>query len=248
MAFSSINKQFPTIDAFSAWLATLPRPAWPVVGTTYHNTYKPTEAQWRGLASMQSMQEGYEAKGWTRGPHCYLALHSPQAADNGIWVMTPPTLEGVHGVTCNPTHFGVEVVGDFQVNPPSAAQQVLLIDAVAALHRWAKIGPVLNAHRDCVDRTCPGDAFYLLKAKLQERLAFALSADPWPLRWGPIAQPQGGQWAWANVQIWKQYWGRLGQCRSNLLYDNANRVICQHFEKGVTRSLDNNQTWEVCVQ
>lgn len=175
MAFTSINRQFKTPATFAAWLATLPPPVWHPVGSTYHNTYRPTEAQWRGAASMSSMQATYVAKGWTSGPCFYLALHSPNPADDGIWIMTPPTAPGTHAGACNGDHFGGEVVGDFQTKAPSAAQQQLLIDTVAALHRWSKIGPNLNAHRDCMaGRTCPGDAFYALKPQLQQRLADAL--------------------------------------------------------------------------
>jgi N-acetylmuramoyl-L-alanine amidase-like protein len=176
MAFNSVNLHFKTPSDFAAWLAKLTLTAWHPVGSTYHNTYRPTEAQWRGMASMFSMQATYVSKGWTTGPCCYLALHSPDPADDGIFVMTPPTVPGTHAGGCNPKRFGIEVVGDFQSKPPSAAQQQLLIDTVAALHRWAKIGPDLNAHRDCMaDRTCPGDAFYALKPQLQQRLARALA-------------------------------------------------------------------------
>ena len=176
MAFNSINRQFRTVADFAAWLATLSPPTWGVIGSTYHNTYRPTEAQWRGKASMDSMQADYVAKGWTSAPHCYLALGSPNPDDDGIWVMTPPTSPGTHAGACNAIRFGIEVVGDFQSKAPSAAQQQLLIDTLAALHRWAKIGPDLNAHRDCMaDRTCPGDAFYALKPSLQQRLAAALN-------------------------------------------------------------------------
>lgn len=176
MAFNSINRQFKTVPDLAAWLATLSSPTWGVIGSTYHNTYRPTEAQWRGAVSMSSMQADYIAKGWTSGPCCYLALHSPNLSDDGIWVMTPPTSPGTHAGACNSIRFGIEVVGDFQSKPPSTAQQQLLIDTLAALHRWAHIGPDLNAHRDCMqDRTCPGDAFYALKPQLQQRLAAALN-------------------------------------------------------------------------
>jgi hypothetical protein len=178
--FISDIRQFPDVIALAAYLGRLARPTWGVRGSTYHNTYIPTEAQWRGLASMDSMQAGYEAKGWTAGPHFYLALHSPNPKHDGIWQMTPPTSAGVHGVTCNSTHFGIEVVGDFQAKPPSVAQQQLLIDVIAVLHRWARLGAILNAHRDCVQRTCPGDAFYVLKPQLQQRLALALTPVPLP--------------------------------------------------------------------
>lgn len=176
MSFNSINRQFKTTTDFAAWLATLPPPAWHPVGSTYHNTYRPTEAQWRGKASMDSMQADYISKGWASGPHCYLALHSPNPADNGIWVMTPPTSPGTHAGECNPKRFGIEVVGDFQSTPPAADQQQLLVDVCAALHHWSRIGPDLNAHRDCMSgRTCPGDAFYALKPQLQQRLAQAMN-------------------------------------------------------------------------
>ena len=175
MAFNSINRQFPNIPAFVAYLATLPLPTWGVIGSTGHNTYIPNITQWRGLASMRSMQATYEAKGWTAGPCLFIALGAPNAAHDGIFVMTPPTSEGVHGVSCNPTHFGVELVGDFQAHAPSTAQQALFLDAIAALHRYARLGPLLNMHRDCIKRTCPGDAFYALKTQLQVGLAARLS-------------------------------------------------------------------------
>lgn len=180
MAFNSINKQFRTAADLRGWLASQPVPDWPGEnprGSTLHNTYRPTEMQWLGLKSMQSMQAGYVAKGWTSGPHFYLALGSPNPANDGIWCMTPPTSPGTHGVTCNVSHFGVEVVGDFQKKAPSLPQQVLILDTLVALHRWAGLGPLLNAHRDCVKRTCPGDAFYAiipgLRAQFAARLAGA---------------------------------------------------------------------------
>jgi hypothetical protein len=194
MPFNSEIRQFSDVIALAAYLGRLARPSWGVRGSTYHNTYRPTEAQWRGLASMDSMQAGYEAKGWTAGPHFFLALHSPNPKHDGIWQMTPPMSAGVHGVTCNVTHFGIEVVGDFQAKAPSAAQQQLLIDVVATLHRWARLGAVLNAHRDCVQRTCPGDAFYVIKPQLQQRLAQALTpvpVPPDPLKAASLPGPNG---------------------------------------------------------
>ena len=174
MAFSSINRQFRTIADFTAYLATLPSPTWPK-GSCYHNTYRPTEGQWAGALSMRLMQATYVAKGWTSGPHCYLALGSPNPANDGVWVMTEPIHPGTHAGVCNATRFGIEMVGDFATRAPSLPQQQLLIDVVTALHLWAGIGPDLNAHRDCMaDRSCPGDAFYALKSQLQQRLAARL--------------------------------------------------------------------------
>src|SRR6476469_1533450 len=118
MAFNAINRQFTSAAEFAAWLAVQPRPDWPI-GSVLHNTFRPTESQWAGLASMRSMQATYEAKGWTSGPHCYLAVGSPFAANDGIWVMTPPMDRGTHAGQCNATRWGIELVGDFAIKPPS---------------------------------------------------------------------------------------------------------------------------------
>ena len=178
MSFASDIRQF-SLKTFADYLGSLPVPDWPGTGnpkgSTGHNTYRPTEAQWAGRASMLSMQAGYIAKGWTAGPHFFLALGSPNPKNDGIWQMTPPTVPGVHGVTCNPGYFGIELVGDFQRNAPSLAQQQLLVDVLVLLHRWAGIGPVFNMHRDCVQRTCPGDAFYALKPRIIANLTARLN-------------------------------------------------------------------------
>lgn len=245
MAFTSINRQF-TLDTFAAWLASLPRQSWPR-GSTYHNTYIPTEAQWQGKATMDGMQASYVAKGWTTGPHIFLALHSPNPAHNGIWVMTPPLYPGTHAGVCNADHFGIEVVGDFHMAPPSAAQQQLLIDVLTVLHRWAKLGPALDAHRDCMPgRTCPGDAFYALKGTLQQRLAAALVPD-WPALWGSVATPDQTSWAWDIPQTWKVHYQRLGKCIGSALYDNQFGIVVQPFEGGDVRQRTGRPT-EVCFK
>lgn len=170
MAFLSVNRQFRTTADFRAWLGTLARPTWPA-GSCIHNTYKPTEAQWIGLPSMQAMQRAYEAKGWVTGPHLYIAVGSPKPANDGIWAMSPPTVQGTHAGQCNVDHFGIETVGDFHANPPSLPQQQLLIDAIVALHKWSGLPANINAHRDCMaGRTCPGDAFYAILPSIRQRV------------------------------------------------------------------------------
>jgi hypothetical protein len=188
MPFNSVNKQFADVAAFAAWLTTLPPPDWQPTGSTYHNTFVPTLTQWRGLTSIRSMQAHYETLGWTAGPHVFIALGAPTAAHNGIFVMTPPTHPGVHSPSCNSGlhgRFGVEMVGDYNAKPPTPDQRALLIAAIAELHRYAGLGPNLNAHRDCDPRTCPGDAFYAIKPELQAGLADAL--DPLRARMLPGA-------------------------------------------------------------
>lgn len=186
-AFTSDIRQFKTPRDLAAYLDTLPIPDWPgdhPRGSTYHNTYRPLPSQWFGASTMRSMQAGYIAKGWTAGPHFYLCLGSPNPQNDGIWQMTPPSVPGIHAGDCNVRRFGVEVVGDFQSVPPPLPLQQLLIDTLTVLHQWAKLGPDLVAHRDCMPvRTCPGDAFYALKSTLQQQLAARLlHAGPYRVR------------------------------------------------------------------
>lgn len=187
MPFQNLNIAFPTALAFASWLATQPRPQWPPRGATYHNTYKPNADTWAGHASMKSMQAGYEKLGWDRGPHVYLAVGTKH---DGIFVMTPPHLPGIHSPSCNgsktkPGRFGIEVVGDFGQIPMTEAQLDLLVEVAAVLHRYAQIPANLNAHRDCDVRTCPGNAAYAQKPELQRRLAAALATPvpPTPTRY-----------------------------------------------------------------
>jgi hypothetical protein len=181
MPFHNLKLHFSSVAAFAAWLSARPKPAWKPSGSVFHNTYRPTEAQWAGLASMVSMQQTYESKGWDRGPHVYLALGSPLPANDGIWVMTSPDLPGIHAGDCNDERFGIEVVGDFAARPMTAAQIDLLADTAAALHRYAGCGPDIIAHRDCmVDRTCPGASAYAQKPRIQSELRARMAAPPPP--------------------------------------------------------------------
>lgn len=184
--FHSDIRQFPTPAAFAAYLSSLPPPTWHPVGSTAHNTYRPLASQWVGKPSMLSMIKTYKAKEWDRGPHLYFVVGAPNPKHDGIWMMTPLSMYGIHAGACNFERFGCELVGDFQDVPPSAALQNLFIEGTAALHRWANLGATLNAHRDCMaGRTCPGNAMYAIMPQLRARLAAAL-APPVPPKPTPV--------------------------------------------------------------
>jgi hypothetical protein len=167
--FDADIKHWPSVGAFAEYLRTVSRPSW-CKGITNHNTYIPNETQWRGLASMESMQTTYVGKGWSAGPHLYLAAEAPKAADRGIWQMTPLQHVGVHAGPCNSSRLGIENVGDFDARPPTPAQYQLLLDVNRAiLHAWLLTPDRVNVHKECMpDRTCPGR--YLDPAKLRADL------------------------------------------------------------------------------
>lgn len=173
MPFNATIRQF-TVPQFAAYLATLTPPDW-AVASCLHHTESPTENQWIGLPSMKAIQRYYEARGWTSGPHCFLALGSPNSKNDGIWVMTPPTDQGTHAGPCNTNSFGLELVGSFDVKTPSLPQQQLVIDTLTVLHRWAGLSARVVGHRDCMpDRSCPGSAYYAVLPSITTRLAARL--------------------------------------------------------------------------
>ena len=178
-SFLNLNRSFATPAAFAAWLQTAPRPSFAPIGSTYHNTYRPHEPLWRGAASLRSMQAHYMTyqPPWDRGPHLFLAAGT---AHDGIFLMTPLHVPGIHAGPCNARRFGVEVVADWDATLPTPAQITLLVDTLTVLHRWAGLGPDVVAHRDCMPgRTCPGRYGYALKDTLIAQLTVALAAPPY---------------------------------------------------------------------
>jgi hypothetical protein len=245
--FQADIRQFKTVAQFAAYLSALPKPNWTLgkirhgpIGSCVHNTYIPTEPQWRGRPTMLAMQASYAAKGWSSGPHVYLAQHSPNPEHNGIWQMTPPTMPGTHAGACNVQRFGVEVVGDFDKRHWTALQRQLLLETLEALHIWANLQADIVGHRDCMPgRTCPGDAAYADLPKLRDDLAIALAFRRAPVKRHrvlgvPVYQRQEGTGPVAGylregeiVEIDAAYANGMGHLKSGLGFvdlDSLERV------------------------
>lgn len=156
-AFDAQIMHWPTIAAFKAYLQGIPRPAW-CQGITNHNTYIPNETQWHGIVSVQSCMRTYIEKGWSAGPHLFLAATAPDPKDTGIFQLTPLSHIGVHAGACNAHHLGIENVGDFDARPPTADQYTLLITVnLLILQQWGLPPLSVNVHNECMTgRTCPG--------------------------------------------------------------------------------------------
>lgn len=232
--FDATIIHWPTLSAFTAYLQTVPRPVW-VKGITNHNTYRPNEAQWRGMPSMTSMVNTYVAKGWSAGPHLYLCAEAPNApTKTGIWQMTPLAHVGIHAGACNASHLGIENVGDFDANPPSPAQMTLLLAVNRAiLQAWGLPPESINVHNECMSgRTCPGK--YLTGAMIRSALYQSWPrpepVDPFA-RWGNIGRPQGDAVNFAIPKAWLMN-QTLGACVVPETYSATGRWSVTEFERG----------------
>lgn len=126
---------------------------------TLHHTWKPTIAQWRGLASMRSMQVGYAKKGWSAAPHIYVA-------PDGIWLFTPLKDIGVHAGDLNGSlkkgwySIGIEMVGDYDRERPSGViwEQTKAVLGGLTRRLGRPFAELLTFHRDASTKSCPGHA------------------------------------------------------------------------------------------
>ena len=134
--------------SFGVW-----RPRWVVV----HNTQVPRLAEWHdvpGEQRMHALQRYYrDDMHWSGGPHIFVA-------DDLIWLFSPLTGPGVHSPSWNAVSWGVEVVGDYDVEPLTPAVHRNLVSALATLHAVAGLDPqTLRLHKQDPKTThtfCPG--------------------------------------------------------------------------------------------
>jgi hypothetical protein len=182
VSFAADIRHWPTVEAFAAHLAAHDpaSSAW-VKGLTYHHTWKPTASAWRGRSSIDGLLRYYRDQvvwydgagrrriGWSAGPHLFVG-------PDGIWQLTPLNVPGIHAVSFNRTHWGLEVVGNYDRVSWQEPIRSLALGAGAALLRWRGLpASAVNGHRDDpkTAKSCPGWAIDLdwVRAELQQRLS-----------------------------------------------------------------------------
>ncbi|MFV9506344.1 MAG: N-acetylmuramoyl-L-alanine amidase [Oscillochloridaceae bacterium umkhey_bin13] len=123
-----------------------------------HHTYRPTEAQWAGLNTMRAMQRYFASKGWTAGPHIFVA-------PDGIWLATPMSQVGIHAGIGNGSiaqgwySIGLEMVGAFDTVRPQGAVWNYALAVMGELSRRLQLAPnrLISFHRDYTNtKSCPG--------------------------------------------------------------------------------------------
>lgn len=163
MTFHWDIQYYPTRLEYQAALLPFTVPRW-IEGVTIHHTWKPTQADWRGKKSMESLGRFYQAKGWSGGPHLFLA-------PDGIWAGTPLSHTGVHAGACNSVMIGLEIVGDFDKQPwDLGLRERVYALLVLLLHWMGKDEKAVVGHRECLkNKSCPGTAISMVTVRDQVR-------------------------------------------------------------------------------
>jgi hypothetical protein len=160
MSFNNVGKVW-NVDAFKAYLNTLPKPAF-VTRIVLHHTAAPSLAQRpTGLTiqHIRNIQNYYQNElGWSSGPHLFID-------DDEIFGMTPLSERGVHASSFNSTSIGIEVLGDYDREDNLTGRGLacwnIAAQATKALTDWLGIS-INNTnilfHREDpkTSKTCPG--------------------------------------------------------------------------------------------
>src|SRR5215467_4483890 len=108
-----VGQGFTAAD-FQSYAAGIQLESWVPQFVVVHNTQIPKLSDWHkkpGEQHMQELQHYYrDQMHWSGGPHLFVA-------DDLIWVFTPLTVPGVHSPSWNAISWGVELIGDYDVEP-----------------------------------------------------------------------------------------------------------------------------------
>lgn len=163
MSFANVGKVWSP-RSFNDYLGKgAARPKW-IQGVTLHHCAEPSLAQRpRGLTAqhIENTADFYQrGRGWDRGPHLFID-------EDQIFGMTPLAQPGIHAVSYNRTHIGIEVLGDYDSEDPLTGRGYQCWHtaalAVGSILRWLgapeQAWPSLvTFHRDDpkTNKTCPG--------------------------------------------------------------------------------------------
>lgn len=232
MTFAADIRHWRTLEDYAAHLAGHDKSvaSW-ARGLTLHHTISPTIEAWAGRRSVENLRDYYATKptwrdgqgrlrrGWSAGPHLFIAKGARNPQHDGVWQLTPISRPGVHAVSFNATHLAIEVVGRFDAAPWPAELEQLVTGAAAVTLDWLDLeASTINGHRDDpkTRKSCPGSAINL--EAVRQRVAQLLDARASgytahsPLIGRPLAsleqaiayflaRPRGAYTAWDVAQV-----------------------------------------------
>lgn len=176
-AFARVVMRSFTPDEFDKYVESIKMPrliGFKPIGITLHSTSAPTSKQCGGIITherMVNLLSFYrDERKWSAGPHLFIDTKQ-------IWVFTPINIQGTHSPTYNKTRFGIEMLGDHDVETPNPDTVYNSCRAMATLCR--KIGKSemsINFHRDdpkTTHRECPGTK--ISKSDIRSRVSALLA-------------------------------------------------------------------------
>jgi hypothetical protein len=161
MSFTIVGKKF-TKKEFEDYCKTIAKQSW-VEKIVLHNTASPSLAQRPGgiltAQHIKNLHTYYEDKGWNGGPHLFIDA-------TGIWVFNPLTRKGVHSPSYNSTAWGVEMLGNYQVEAFDTGLGAQVADnaqhaiaCLAQIQGWKTVTNTMILHKEdpkTTHKTCPG--------------------------------------------------------------------------------------------
>ncbi len=158
--WKGIIAQTFTPDAFDQYCHSLQWNAWRPSFIVLHNTAIPSLAQRPsgfGMQHIRNLEKFYrDTQGWKAGPHLFVD-------DRQIWVFTPLTVSGTHSPSWNKVALGIEMLGDYELEPFDAGRGLAVrrntVAAIASL--TAVLGldvATMRIHREdpLTTHRCPG--------------------------------------------------------------------------------------------
>lgn len=165
-----VGKAF-TPDQFEVYVRGLQLDSWKPSFVVLHNTAEPKLRDWHSVSGqrrMAGLASYYAGLRWHAGPHLFIA-------DDLIWVFSDLRHPGVHSPSWNHVAWGVEMVGDYNVEAfDSGAGAKVRDNAVAALailHAKANLDSAsMKIHKEdpLTTHDCPGR--HVSKADMIKRI------------------------------------------------------------------------------
>jgi len=150
-----------TLKEFNEYVSTKNFGTIPPDRVVLHHTWRPTLKSWSGKLTIEALKKFYERKGWTAGPHLFIA-------PDGIWLFTDMYEVGIHAGEGNATYvggklvgysIGIEVVGTYDKKLWSGIVKQMTLGVISSLQKTLKFkNEKIEFHRDYSTKTCPGSA------------------------------------------------------------------------------------------
>jgi lysozyme family protein len=190
-AMQGIIRRGFTPEQFRTYLQTEVAPqmtVWRPCGVVIHNT---GAMKWPGVANgktitpeqrLENMSVDWVRRKFNGGPHLVV---SP---DGMIWAVWPLWKQGTHSPSFNATYWGIEIVGDFNIETPPEKQRAAALSASADM--LSMLGRVPNDdtvkfHKEdprTTHKVCPGKNLGAKAAWIKDTSAMMAKANPGELR------------------------------------------------------------------